>query len=43
VLGIPAVIERDFWVQQLLLAKVPEMCDRLQSLQAAAQELEVRS
>jgi UDP-3-O-[3-hydroxymyristoyl] glucosamine N-acyltransferase len=46
VLGVPAIIERDFWVQQLLLPKVPEMCDRLETLQAAVrrtQELEVRS
>jgi UDP-3-O-[3-hydroxymyristoyl] glucosamine N-acyltransferase len=39
VVGVPAVIERDFWVQQLLLPKVDEMCDQLASLQAAAKEL----
>jgi UDP-3-O-[3-hydroxymyristoyl] glucosamine N-acyltransferase len=43
VLGIPAIIERDFWVQELLLAKMPEMCDRLESLAAATQELGVNS
>jgi UDP-3-O-[3-hydroxymyristoyl] glucosamine N-acyltransferase len=35
VLGVPAIIERDFWVRELLLAKVPQMCDQLQSLQDA--------
>ena len=35
VLGVPAVVERDFWIQQLLLAKVPEMYGQLESLQAA--------
>ena len=39
VVGVPAVIERDFWVQQLLLPKVAEMCNQLESLQAAAKEL----
>jgi UDP-3-O-[3-hydroxymyristoyl] glucosamine N-acyltransferase len=46
VLGIPAIIERDFWVRELLLARVPEMCDQLEALEAAVggtRELEVRN
>ncbi len=46
VLGVPAVIERNFWVRELLLARVPQMCDQLESLEAAVagtRELEVRS
>jgi UDP-3-O-[3-hydroxymyristoyl] glucosamine N-acyltransferase len=41
VVGVPAIIERDFWVQQLLLEKVPEMSARLESLQAAVQQAEI--
>ncbi len=35
VLGVPAIIEREFWVQQLLLARVSGMCGQLKSLEAA--------
>lgn len=40
VIGMPAISERDFWVRQAMLEKLPAMRDQLTAIQTVVNELE---